>query len=126
MRTVIIVVVLALAGIGAGAYFWLGGTAGPLRTQTGDAGFRMGFTTASDHVLAGVSIYMRVLDLQGRPVYTTEVTTDEAGMADFKGLPAGDFEVEFSHEVHGRSKVPADLRQFTGPNAGKLLGTCVF
>lgn len=127
MRIAIIaaVVVVLLAAAGLAGFFLGGGGGGGSAGPAGAAAFRMGFTTATDHMLGGISIYMRAIDANGATLHGADATTDGQGFAVFRGVPANAVELQFSNEEHGRCNWLGDLGGFVGTEP-KPLGTCVF
>lgn len=119
-------VVIALAAAISGC--WGGGeddqTEAP---KVGTAAVAINCVTMAGNVFAGGKVYLRVNELvTNNPIHRAETRTNDAGVARFDQLPEGEYILFFTDEMKNPCRHRVDLTQYTGENAGAVIGDCVF
>lgn len=70
-------------------------------------------------------VYLTLVDASGKAVATAEAFTDKLGLAEFKDLPLGEFTAHVRGSAQNTAFFKVNLKNFTGPNRGKVAGSCV-
>lgn len=95
--------------------------------RTGNAAISINCVTMAGNVFSGARIYLRVNELvTNNPVYRAEARSNDAGVARFDQLPEGEYILFFTDEMKNPCRHRVDLTQYTGENAGAVIGDCVF
>ena len=119
---VLVALTLAITGCGRG-----GDDSQADQPKAGSAAISSNCVTMAGNVFAGGRVYLRVNELvTNNPIHFAETRTNDAGVARFNQLPEGEYILFFTDEMKNPCRHRVDLRQYTGDNAGAVIGDCVF